>query len=99
MKAANHESRLSSVEDRMEDADNTLAALWAFGIKVYEICEATQKVTRELVCRLDGVTADGLSEEAVRDLRQTQRVVVALAKKADLFNDEELAELFNETQR
>ena len=99
MTTDNHEARLSGVEDRLEDVDNTLAALWAFGIKVYEICEATQKVTRELACRLDGIPTAGLSEEAIRDLRQTQRVVVALAKKADLFNDSELAELFNETPR
>ena len=99
MGVPDHESRISGFEDRLEDVDNTIAALWAFGIRVYEICETTQAVTRELACRLDSVPADGLSEEAIRDLRQTQRVVVALARKADLFNDEELVELFNETQR
>lgn len=81
----NHEMRIAELEEKARRAELDVEAIWAHAVQLTRIV----LVSREAVRRASGGEAD-------RDLRQTQRMVIALARKADLFGDDELADLFNE---
>lgn len=95
-KVAELEDRVAVLEDRTVDGSHTVDALWACVSRLSLLAVAARESIGELTEAEKERAASlvGGDTQAEVDVRHAQRLLVAVARKTDLFGDDDFARLF-----
>ena len=88
------QERLDSIEHRQGESELTVAAIRELTNMLVEV----SRENRQLIARMDRRIEDNyvMLKEMRRENRQTRRIWIAIARKKELFDDDEFDDVFGD---